>query len=215
MKRIISAIISSLVLCGAFQSNMATAAPTASKPEIITTNSDSDLYISDAAYFHADSVRAVLLVPGFIFNKESWFRLAKPLQAKGVASLSLSAKTVESVSAGIKFLKDKGHKEIILVGGSSGAAAILNTLTKEVDGVTRVATLSAVRGGPLASSKIEKLFIVSKDEKSYSKVNGFYNDSSEPKSLKVFDGKKHAQFLFFSEHNAELMKILMDFILKE
>jgi len=201
-----------LATCSLLQVNFATAAPKSAKPEAITTNVDSGLYISDAAYFHAEGKRAAVLVPGFIFNKESWFRLAKPLQKLGVASLTLNAKSVDSVNAAIKLLKEKGFKEIILVGGSSGAAAVLKTMSKEVAGVTKVVTLSAVRGNPIADKNVDKLFIVSKGEKSYTKVNDFYNESSEPKTLKVFEGNKHAQFLFFSEHKKELMKVLTNFI---
>ncbi len=215
MKPLVRVLLSTVFVFALAQVNTVYAGPKGPKPEIITTNSDSDLYISDAAYFHAEGARAVVLVPGFIFNKESWFRLAKPLQKKGVASLALSAKTVKSVVAGIELLKSKGYKEIVLVGGSSGAAAVLQAMKDEVSGVVKVATLSAVRGNPIADKGVEKLFIVSKDEKSYAKVNGFYDGSSEPKSLKVFPGKKHAQFLFFSEHKKELMNLLLDFIVNE
>lgn len=212
MKNVKKALMICLTTCCLLQVSLATAASKSAKPEMITTNVDSDLYVSDAAYFHAEGKRAAVLVPGFIFNKESWFRLAKPLQKLGVASLALNAKTVDSVNAAIKLLKEKGFKEIILVGGSSGAAAVLKIMSKEVAGVTKVVTLSAVRGNPIADKNVKKLFIVSKDEKSYAKVNGFHEESAEPKTLKVFEGSKHAQFLFFSKHKKELMKILTDFI---
>jgi pimeloyl-ACP methyl ester carboxylesterase len=181
----------------------------------VVTGPDSGFYLSDATYFHADGIQAVVFVPGFIFNKESWFKLAKPLQKHGVASVSLSGKTVENVKAGIQLLKEKGFKEIVLVGGSSGAAAILQALSSRVEGVTKVVTLSAVRGNPIADKSIKKLFVVSKGEKSFTKVQGFYNASSEPKSLKVFEGKKHAQFLLFSQHKKELTNIMKEFILNE
>lgn len=205
-----------LLFCFCFVSAVASSAKaTGRKPEIIITGSDSEFYVSDAAFFPSDSQKAVVFVPGFIFNKESWFKLCKSLQNKEVASLSISGKSIPHVKAGIAFLKNKGFKDIILVGGSSGAAAILNSLNSKIEGVTRVATLSAVRGTPITDKTIKKLFIVSKNEKSFQTVQKFYDDSTQPKSLKVFEGSKHAQFLFFSPHKDEITKLLIDFIVKE
>ncbi len=207
-------IILMIVLIFAFKS--ADAFATEEKEiEIIVTNSDSELYVSDAAYFPADNQQAVVFVPGFIFNKESWFNLAKTLQKKGVASLSISGKSILNVKAGILFLRNKGFKEICLVGGSSGAAAILNTLSSKTEDVTKVVTLSPVRGTPLSDKNIKKLFIVSKDEKSFQTVQKFYDESTEPKSIKVFEGKEHAQFLFFSPYKDEITQLIVNFIVQE
>jgi hypothetical protein len=205
-----------IVLIFSFTSAVAFAAKaTGKKPEIIVTNSDSELYVSDAAFFPSDSQQAVVFVPGFIFNKESWFNLAKSLQKKGVASLSISGKSVPNVTAGIHFLRDKGFKEICLVGGSSGAAAILNTISSKVESVTKVVILSPVRGTPLSDKNIKKLFIVSEDEKLFQTVQKFYDGSSEPKSIKIFEGKKHAQFLFYSPHKDEVTQLIVNFIVEE
>lgn len=184
-------------------------------PEALETNSNSELYVSDAAYFDAKGPQTVIFVPGFIFNKESWYRIAKPLQKRGVASLALSGNTVEHVRAGIQQLRDRGFNKITLVGGSSGAASVLNIMNEDVEGVNKIVTLSAVRGNPVMSTDVEKLFVVSKEEKSYSKVNAFYEGSSQPKTLKVFDGSKHAQFLFFSQHKDAVSDLIMTFILQK
>ncbi len=62
-----------IVLIFSFTSADAFAAKaTGKKPETIVTNSDSELYVSDAAFFPSDSQQAVVFVPGFIFNKESF-----------------------------------------------------------------------------------------------------------------------------------------------
>jgi len=183
----------------------------------IITAPDNDFYVSDAAYFKGESGKekqAIIFVPGFIFNKESWFSLAKKMQQKGVSSLSINAKNVAAVKASILYLKDKGYQKISLVGGSSGAAAVLMAMKDVEPLVTKVITLSAVRGNALQSTKVDKLFIVSKGEKSLSKVSSFYAESSEPKQLKVFPGKKHAQFLLKSQHKDELTKLMVEFLLK-
>lgn len=205
--------IPTIVLIISFTSIFAYAATsTENNPEILITNSESELYVSDAAFFPANSKQAVVFVPGFIFNKESWFKLAKSFQEKGIASLSISGKSVPNVQAAIKLLKEKGFQEICLIGGSSGAAAILSVLETEVKGVTTAITLSAVRGTPITDDKIKKLFVVSKEEKSFNTVQKLFADSAEPKSLKVFEGAKHAQFLFFSPNKEELTQIIIDFI---
>ncbi len=185
--------------------------------ENIATDQDNGFYISDAAYFKATSghsKKAVVFVPGFIFNKESWFALAKKLQTQNISSLSVNGKTVAIIKTSIDYLKAKGYEDISLVGGSSGAAAVLATMKDTIPEVTKIVVMSAVRGNPVEAQSTDKLFIVSKDEKSYSKVQGFYMGSAEPKQLKVFPGKSHAQFLFKSEHKDEVTKLILDFIKK-
>jgi len=185
-------------------------------PELLETGTSSLLYMSDAVYYPADGDRAVVWVPGFIFNKESWAQQAKALQEKGVASLAISGKTEEHVREALREARRRGHSDIILVGGSSGAAAVLNTMERVVatDFVTGVVTLSAVRGNPLDSRSVRKLFIVSEDEKSFSKVQALHQGSAEPKELLTVPGSAHAQFLFFGPDKDMVSAKLFDFLTK-
>ena len=188
-----------------------------SAPEFLETNSGDYLYMSDAAYFPAEGDKAVIWVPGFIFNKESWFKMAKTLQGEGVASLAVSGKTANHVRSAVQQLARRGHLDIVLVGGSSGAAAVLNAMEQvtSMSGVSGVVMLSAVRGNPIDDSPVRKLFIVSKDEKSMTKVQALYDGSQEPKELVVLDGKAHAQFMLFGKDKAKVTNLIKDFILQQ
>ncbi len=117
-------LFSLLAVAGIATSNAAYA----QQPQALETGTDSAFYMSDAAYYPADGERAVVFVPGFIFNKESWKALASKLQEQGIASVAISAKSENPIRRAIQELVRRGHRDVILVGGSSGAAAILNTM---------------------------------------------------------------------------------------
>ena len=183
------------------------------KVKELVTGEKSDFYMSDAAFYKVKAKeKAILFVPGFIFNKESWKNLATQFQEVGVASLAVSAKTPEVVVAGVNFLKKKGYSQISLVGGSSGAAAILQAIPKLSGSVNKVVLLSPVRGDAIDRADIDKLFVASKDERAFSTVDELFNSSSFPKQFKVFDGSAHAQFLFYGTANSELTILITGFI---
>ncbi len=188
-------------------------------PELLNTSVDDELYISDAAYFPAKGKRAVVWVPGFIFNKESWFKMAKSLQAEGIASMAISGNSVNNVRSALQQLARRGHKDFILVGGSRGAKAVLNMVDRvfTTTFVTGVVTISAVGGNPIddfnRSVPLRKLFIVSENEKHMDTVQGLYDESMEPKKLIVIPGKAHAQFLFYGPDKARVEASIKNFIM--
>ena len=188
-------------------------------PELLNTPVDDDLYVSDAAYFPATGKRAVVWVPGYIFSKESWFEMAKSLQADGVASMAISGNSVKNVRSALQQLARRGHKDFILVGGSRGAEAVLNMVNRvfTTSFVTGVVTLSAVGGSPIddfnRSVPFRKLFIVSEQEKHMGTVQALYDDSKDPKELVVIPGEAHAQFLFYGPEKAKVEALIKNFIL--
>jgi pimeloyl-ACP methyl ester carboxylesterase len=177
----------------------------------LKTGPKSELYISDAAFYKTKGERAIVFVPGFIFNKESWGFLASQFQSSGTASLAVNGKSATVVKAAVNFLNKKGYSEIVLVGGSSGAAAILEALPN-VSGVSKVVLLAPPRGAPIESGDIDKLFVTSADENLFPKVNEIFDGTSHPKTLKIFDGSAHAQFLFYGPNKAELVDLITNFI---
>lgn len=187
----------------------------AQQPQSLETGTDSAFYMSDAAYYPADGARAVVFVPGFIFNKESWKRLASKLQEQGIASVAISAKSENPIRRAIQELVRRGHKEVILVGGSSGAAAILNTMEQITSTavVSGVVLMSPVRGNPMDDQPVEKLFIVSEGERSFEKVQTLHEGSMEPKTLMTIPGKAHAQFLFYGPNKAEVETAIVEFVM--
>jgi len=168
-----------------------------------------------AAFFNGAQSRAVVFVPGAVFDKESWYELAGRLQGLKIASLSLDGKTPRDVQAGIAFLKGKGFDRITLAGGSMGGAAILGALENGVDdAVSQVILLAPAGGSPLKNGRIDKLFIVAKEDALglYPDVRLLYEGSAEPKRFVEFEGTEHAQHLFKGEHKEALSNLLVEFV---
>jgi len=179
----------------------------------LKTSAKSDFYISDAAFFKVKGKKekAIVFVPGFIFNKESWKSLAEQFQASGTAALTVNGKSAVVVKAAVRFLSKKGYKDIVLMGGSSGAAAILEVLP-EVSRVSKVILLSPPRGASIDNTEIDKLFVTSADERLFPKVRELFEATTYPKTIKVFEGSAHAQFLFYGPKKDELISIVNDFV---
>jgi len=189
----------------------------AQQVEMLETGAESKFYMSDAAYYPAAGERAVVFVPGFIFNKESWKNLAGQLQEQGIASVAISAKSESPVRRAIQELVRRGHSDVVLVGGSSGAAAILNTMEQLVstDVVKGVVLMSPVRGNPMDDQPVEKLFIVSEGGRPFEKVKALHKDSIEPKTLLTVPGKAHAQFLFYGPDKVEVEAAIIEFVIAD
>ncbi|MCF6169065.1 alpha/beta fold hydrolase [Lutibacter sp.] len=179
----------------------------------------------EASFFKASKKRVVIFAHGAVFNKESWYFMAKKLQKKGISSLSIDFRGYGNSKKGstnkrsldilgaIHFLKEKGFNEISIVGGSMGGAAVLNALNTNTDKtITKVVLLAPAGGEGITSTSIKKLFVVSKNERLFTRVNKIYNESSNPKKLKIFSGTSHAQNMFKSEHREALMSLIINFL---
>ncbi|TVZ57966.1 alpha/beta hydrolase family protein [Flavobacteriaceae bacterium MAR_2010_105] len=192
--------------------------------KLVSFSTDDDGII-EGSFFEGPTDLAVVFAHGAVFNKESWYFLAKHLQSKGIASLSIDFRGYGNSKVGstnnkaldvlgaVDYLKAQGFKNITLVGGSMGAAAILDALELETDINLRKVVLLAPAGGKgISNKKIEKLVVVSKDEGLFTKANQIFNESTDPKQLKIFSGSIHAQHLFNSEHRDELIDLVIEFI---
>jgi len=192
--------------------------------ELITYPTE-DNGVIEAALFKAENDLVVIFAHGAIFNKESWFFMAKKLQKLGISSLSIdfrgygkskkgsTGKKAYDILGAIDFLKEKGYDQIAIVGGSMGGAAVLDALEIKMDkAIKKVVLLAPAGGSAIQNKSVNKLFIVSKKEGLYARVNTIYNNSSQPKKLKAFSGSSHAQHLFKSKHADELNKLIVDFL---
>ncbi len=185
--------------------------------ELLVTGKDSDFYMSDAAFYPAKGKRAIIFVPGYIFNKESWKKLAVNFQKRGIASIAISAKSNNPIRRAIQELVRRGYKDIILIGGSSGAAAILSTMESvfSIDYVTGVVLMSPVRGNAMDDQPVRKLIIASAKEKSFPKAKKVFEESMAPKKFMKIDGKAHAQFLFFGPNGKKVTQAIVNFVLEK
>jgi len=178
-----------------------------------------------ASLFPATAARAVVLAHGAVFNKESWYPLARQLQKHGCTCLSidfrgygkstaahLNDRYVDIIGA-VAFLKAKGSSSIALVGGSMGAVAVLDALkSAAMRGVDKAIILAAPGGPSIDNPKIDKLFIVAEGDPVSARLKTICEQSAPPKSLKIFPGSAHAQHLFKGEHATELTDLIVDFL---
>jgi esterase/lipase len=193
--------------------------------ELITYTTQ-DNGVIEASFFKGEGKElAVIFAHGAIFNKESWYFLAKKLQSKGIASLSIdfrgygnskkgttNKKSLDILGA-IDYLKSEGFNSIAIVGGSMGGAAVLSALDTKTDSVIKKVILLAPAGGAgITSTTIKKLLIVSKDEGLFKRVNTIYNESTQPKELKVYPGSYHAQHMFKSDYKNDLISLIIEFL---
>lgn len=182
--------------------------------EIIKLTSENGTQ-SPAAFFAGASDKAVVFVPGAVFDKESWYFLAERLQARHIASFALDGKTPDAVRAAVDCLKAKGFKRISLVGGSMGGAAVLNALERQADeSITGIILLAPSGGAPVDSDQIDKLFIIAKEDSPalHASVKAVYAHSAEPKTFEEIEGSAHAQHLFKTSQKELLSNLIVDFI---
>jgi len=193
--------------------------------ELITYPTEDNGVIEASFFKGTDRNLAVIFAHGAIFNKESWYFLAEKLQGKGIASLSIDFRGYGNSKKGttnkrsldilgaVDYLKSKGFKNIAIVGGSMGGAAVLSALDTKTDSIIKKVVLLAPAGGAgITSTSIKKLIIVSKDEGLYKRVNAIYNETAQPKELKVYPGSYHAQHMFKADYSNELISLIIDFL---
>ncbi len=181
----------------------------------------------DGSFFKAKGPLAVVFAHGAVFNKESWYPLASRLAKAGIAALPFDFRGYGASRAGrdgrnaryqdvlgaIRFLESRGFKQIALVGGSMGGAAVLVALAHSEDAAIVKALLLAPAGGPpVKQGTIEKLFVVSKGDRLHPRVAKIYEESALPKSMVVLPGSAHAQNIFATAEGPRLTDLILRFL---
>jgi len=173
---------------------------------------------TEAAFFPAKSDRAVVLAPGAMFSKESWYFLAERFQKMGISSVALDSGSTPDLLNGIAYLQKMGVEKIAIIGASAGGAGVLFTLQEQkiVPGVDTVILLAPAGGKPLKKKNIRKLFIVAEDDmiSSSAEVYNLYDDSADPKVYHELKGSDHAQRLFDSDLRETVIQLIIDFIVQ-
>jgi pimeloyl-ACP methyl ester carboxylesterase len=179
----------------------------------------------EASFFESSRSKVVIFAHGAIFNKESWYFLAEAFQQKGVSALSIDFRGYGNSVAGsttekmydilgaITYLKEQGFTDINVVGASMGGAAVLMALGNNSIPMAKVVLLAPAGGPAIASTTIDKLFVVSENEGMFDRVMGIYTASAKPKQIQIYPGNTHAQHLFKTDARDELMERIINFII--
>lgn len=185
------------------------------------------------ADIYGTSQRAVVLVHGGQFNKESWAPQAKQLQAAGFEVMAIDlrgygpshgpgdkdpmdSQLEEDVLAAVRYLHNNGAKTVSIVGGSMGGAAAGDASIASRPGeINCIVMLGAAPNGPAEKLKSPALFIVARDdaegagELRLPGIRAQYEKAPQPKKLVVLDGSAHAQFLFKTDQGERVMQEIL------
>lgn len=176
----------------------------------------SENFESDALLYESKGKLALVLVHQSGYRKESWDELARNFQLKGITSLSLERSDVENIQAAVKYLIDRKHNKLALIGASIGGGAVLQTLQQGTPTqIQAVILLAPSYGPPLENNNIRKLVIVTANDKYGRYANDVYKEASHPKKLVEFSGSKHAQELFKSSHRDKVTNLILDFLIQK
>lgn len=170
---------------------------------------------SNATFFAGNNGQAVILVPGAMYNKKSWYDFAERLQHYHLASLALNTSGVPDIRNAIAYLEKQGFEKLVLVGASMGGMGVLDALKEGPNAMVKKVVLLAPAGGaPLEDNRIEKLFITTEDDMiiSSAEVYKIYKASADPKVYKEYEGASHAQRLFYGDQQEEVSLLIIDFI---
>ncbi len=194
---------------------------------------------SDGGLIQADSYgkgdRAVVLVHGGRFNKESWRKQAETLVGAGFHVVAIdmrgygqshgpgqadlyTAPLYLDILAAVHCLRKEGAKSVSVVGASIGGSAAGKASIESAPGeIDRLVVLAGWTDGPPEKLKGRKLFIVARDDANddgprLPKVRANYEQATEPKKLVILDGSAHAQFLFETDQGQRLMHEILTFL---
>lgn len=202
-------------------------------PEHVSFSTEDGGVIFGDVYGKGD--RGVVLAHGARFNKESWEKQARQLEAKGFRVLAIdfrgygkstgpgdknpmSAPLYLDVLAAVRYMHSTGAKTVSVVGGSMGGAAAGDaSIASEPGEIHRLVLLGAAPNGPAEKLKSPVLFIVARDDTGGAgpRLPGIqvqYEKAPKPKKLVVLKGSVHAQYLFQTDQGERVMREIVRFL---
>lgn len=166
-------------------------------------------------------------------DQTAWFSFAQELADNGYAALTFNfrgygdsegekdfAKLDEDLSAAVRYMGDRGKRQIFLVGASmGGTTSLVVAAQQDVAGVVAVSApaqfedqdaLSAV-----PSVTVPKLFIASEEDAPALSFDELLEAAGEPKESETYTGKAHGTDLLQpdqSEHAAAVQERILQFL---
>jgi pimeloyl-ACP methyl ester carboxylesterase len=190
-----------------------------------------------AADLYGSADRAVVLVHGGRFLKESWAKLAAALSNAGFRVLAIDLRGFGAskegpadlrsdygspldVLAAVHYLHDHGAKTVSVVGASMGGDATEGAIaTSRLGEIDRIVLLAHGAYGSPEKLNVRKMFVVARDDSDgkgfrLTKIQSEFDRAPDPKELIVLEGSAHAQFLFQTGQSDRLMHEILGFLSK-
>jgi pimeloyl-ACP methyl ester carboxylesterase len=201
-------------------------------PETVRVSSEGETLLGDL-YGDLPSRRVAILVHGQAWDASGWRDVAARFVSRGIPALALnlrgydgsSGKTndyappvpwspVTDLRAAKALLRERGAREIALVGASMGGHAILAS-SFEAD-VECIVSLSApVTAVPDELSRRitgRKLFVCADGDSAAPNVLHCFDVVSRPKTLLMFGGREHSRAMFAAPYGDEAVQAIVDFV---
>lgn len=188
-----------------------------------------------SANLYGTGSRALLLVHGGRFTKESWAPQVPAFTAAGYQVMAIDlrrlghsrspsepdpsdAELTTDVLSAVRYLHAHGATTVSIVGGSMGGAAAGDaSITSRPGEIDRIVMLGAAPN--LSADKLQSpaLFIVARDDTSgdgprLPGIRAQYEKAPQPKKLVVLEGSAHAQFLFQTDQTDRVMREILQWL---
>ena len=194
-------------------------------PEAVSFNTE------DGGVIHADYYPSgelvVVLAHGAVFNKESWRGLGEQLIANDIGALAIdfrgygqsaggsrSNDRFEDILAAVRYLHQRGIKQVAVLGASMGGGIAGNAATHAQAG--EIAGLILLSPTPVSNPERMKagsfLYIASESEAGVATIKAQYQQAPDPKQLKLLKGSAHAQHVFKTAEGDTLTKTIIRFM---
>jgi pimeloyl-ACP methyl ester carboxylesterase len=201
-------------------------------PETVRIASEGETLLGDL-FGDLPSRRAAILVHGQAWDASGWRDVAPRFVSRGIPALALnlrgydgsSGKTndfappapwspIADLRAAKALLRERGAREIALVGASMGGHAILAS-SFEAD-IECIVSLSApVVAVPDELSRRltgRKLFVCADGDSAAPHVLHAFDVAPRPKTLLMFGGSEHSRAMFAAPYGAEVIDAIVDFV---
>ncbi len=188
-----------------------------------------------AALQYGSGERAVLLVHGGRFTKESWAKQVPAFRSAGYAVLAIDLRgfgqshgpgekdssteqQAIDVLAAVRYLHGHGAKTVSIVGGSMGGSAAGDaSITSRSGEIDRIVMLGAAPNLPADKLKSPALFLLARDDTSgdgprLPGIRAQYEKAPQPKKLIILEGSAHAQYLFQTDQADRVMREILQWL---
>ena len=201
-------------------------------PETVRISSEGETLQADL-YGALPSRRAAILVHGQQWDASGWREVASRFVARGVPALALNLRgydgstgktnefappvpwsPVADLRAAKALLRDRGAREIALVGASMGGHAILaSSFEADVESIVSVsAPVTAVPDELSRRISGRKLFVCADRDGAAPHVLHCFDVVSVPKTLLMFGGSEHSRGMFAAPYGPEVVDAIVDFV---
>ena len=205
-------------------------------PETVRVVSENETLQGDL-YGALPARRAVILVHGQQWDAGGWRDVAPLFVARGVPALALnlrgydgsSGKTndyappapwspVMDLRAAKSLVRERGAREIVLVGASMGGHAILaSSFETDVESIVSISA-PVVPVPDELSRRItgRKLFVCADEDTTGAAphVRHCFDVVSRPKTLLMFGAEEHSRGMFVAPYGAEVLEAIVAFVAK-